>query len=443
MAKIARITTRVTAVAALVASALVPVGAASAVSSSSTSSSDLAAALNLLPGFAGVADSFRLDAPAMLHGRLTGPGGEPLSGAAAFLSAWPSNEAIKALPIGGTFELTPIARMTTARDGSYEFRSALTPALAPLVGKDGLDVQLDVFHGGRQYTWMSQLRTNGVGWVLPSITDSVQTVTARASNALNALDVTFAASQGAPTAQFLPTHHDPDAEKRRGEKGPHPFPGVWCVNRKIAEKKAPTRIATTFARQGTISEVVYGSGAQSKLSTGLSINAGGTFAISGERTRTADFGGGFAPQHGRKGAPAHTDFLINYVHAVVAQECLGNTERDIRVRRVSTSPIEPSGGGWPVPSEQPKWKCLAENIEPATFRWVSTEKSQAYTFTKGFSFSPYGRGVFTGESTSGYSDTVKVQYYFKHPERGGWCGHTAYPNAKGQMTQAFEKRPNR
>lgn len=440
MARLARIA-RVTTVAVVAATALMPVGAASA-AGANASSTDLTAALTLMPGFERVTDSVRLLAPVMLHGRLTDSSGEAMDRATVFLSAWPKNETIAAMPIGQTFSLTPIARVTTGRDGSYELRSALTGALASLVGRDGLDVQLDVFHDGRQHTWLSQVRTsNGIGWVLPTVTDAVQTLTSGAATGLNALDISFNASQAASTAPFRPAHHDPNAEKRRGESGPHPFPGAWCVERKIGEKKAPTIVATTLARQGTSSVVTYGHGAQSKLSAGLSVDAGASFGISGERTRTSDFGGGFAPKPGKQGAPAHTDYVVRMVHAVIAQECVGNTEREIRVRQIRTSPIGPSGGGFPKRSKQAEWNCVERNIEPARFGWVETQNAEAYTFSKGFSYAPNGRGLFTGEAVSGYSDTVKLVYTFKHPGRGGWCGHTAYPTAEGQLTQAFEKRP--
>src|SRR5215510_2600834 len=55
------------------------------------------------PAFAALPDSSALDAPVMLHGRLTDTLGNPLSGARVLLAAWPSNDVLHELPIGGHF----------------------------------------------------------------------------------------------------------------------------------------------------------------------------------------------------------------------------------------------------------------------------------------------------------------------------------------------------
>lgn len=439
----ARPATRLALVAVITAAVLVPNGIASA-SPSIAAATNRSAALTLFPDFAALPDSLGLAAPVLLHGKLTQPAGSSLAGATVLLSAWPSNEAIKAMPVGSAFSLTPIARTAAARDGSYTLRSAVTPLISSLLGKDGLDVQLDLFHAGRQYSYLSQVQpVAGGSWVLPRATEVVASAASSAATARNALDLTFATAQGIDIAPDLklavaanrPSHHGDDDDPTT-DPGPHPFPGAWCVQRKAGEREAMTTVATALAHKGVTADVSYTSGARSTMSTGVSLNAGASFAIGGERTRTSEFTGNYESQRGTKRAPASVEYLINMTHAVINTECVGNTEREIRVRQVRTSPMGPAGGGRPIPSRLPIWKCA--NVEEAVFRSVETQKAQAYTYTRGFSFTPANVGSFTGEALSGYSDTVKVTYSFKHPERGRWCGHTSNPLAKGQLVQAFE-----
>lgn len=433
---------RLALVTAIGAAALLPNGTASAAPAAAT---DQAVAFTLLPGFTALPDSLGLRSPVLLHGRLAEPTGAALAGATVLLSAWPSNETIKAMPIGSAFSLTPIARTTAGADGGYELRAALTPLIASLTGKDGLDVQFDLFHAGREYSWMSQVRSGngGVGWVLPSVTEVLDGVTSGAANSRNALDLTFAKGQGLDVAPDLkraaalnrPGHHADDDDPST-DSGPHPFPGAWCVQRKAGEREALTTVASAVAHDGVTAKVSYLRGAESRLSAGLSIDGGVSFAVAGDRTRTSEFVGNYQAQRGGKRAPANVEYLINMAHAVINTECVGNSEGEIRVRQVRTSPMGAAGGGKPVPSRRPIWKCA--NVQEAQFESVETQSSQAYTYTRGFTFAPSNVGSFTGEALSGYSDTVKVSYAFKHPARGRWCGHTSRPLAKGQLVQAFE-----
>lgn len=427
---------RVALTAGLTTALLAPAGTASAAPSAAATANQVAA-LRLFPSFAALPDSLGLRAPLMLAGRLTEPEGPALSGATVLLSAWPSNETVDRLPDGSRWVRPPIARTTASRDGSYQLRSSVTTLVASLLGKDGLDLQLDVFHGGRRHTRLTQIRlAEGLGWVLPSVTDA-------RGGAGNTLDLTFDKPDGIATAPDLklaaaanrPTHHGDDDDPTT-DPGPHPFPGAWCVDRKIGERRTMTTVATSLAHNGVTAQVAYLRGAQSRLSAGLSTNGGVSFTVAGDKTRTSQFTGSFRPKPGTKQGPAHIDYLINMKHAVIAEECVGDNMRDIRVRQVKTSPMGPSGGGRPVPSWVPIWKCAV--VEPAEFDFVNTEDAQAFTYTKGFNFAPYGPGSFTGEATSGYSDTVKVTYSFKHPDRGRWCGHTRGPLDKGQLVQGFE-----
>ncbi len=122
-------------------------------------------ALSQFPDFGALPDSRQLALPVMLRGTLREPSGEPLNQAQVLVSAWPSTKAVAALPKGGQFDLVPIARTVADRGGRYELRSLLTPLLASLVGPDGLDIQLDVFHDDRHHTYLSQVQMNGARWI--------------------------------------------------------------------------------------------------------------------------------------------------------------------------------------------------------------------------------------------------------------------------------------
>ncbi len=66
---------------------------------------------------------------------------------------------------------------------------------------------------------------------------------------------------------------------------------------------------------------------------------------------------------------------------------------------------------------------------------------RAYTYERGFGFSPVPGGSFTGAATSGYSETVKVEYVFAKSKvkDNFWCGLTGYPVSPGQRVQAFQR----
>jgi len=116
--------TRGVVVAVTMAAAAVNVpGAAKAATSSadqpaSQAALDLAGALARFPSFAALPDSLGVSAPTMLHGKLTDLAGGTMPGANILLSAWPSNEAVHAMPVGGTFSLTPVTRTVAGADGT-------------------------------------------------------------------------------------------------------------------------------------------------------------------------------------------------------------------------------------------------------------------------------------------------------------------------------------
>jgi hypothetical protein len=197
----------------------------------------LAAALVRFPAFAAVPDSDTLSAPVVLHGKLGEFAGAPMGGAQVLLSAWPSNEYVTQLPIGETFSTVPIARGSAASDGSYELRSALTPMLAGLVSKDGLDVQFDVFAGGRQYRYLVQIRPLDGDWVRQTVTDTLTKTVGSGANAANLLNVVL----DGRTAKIVADEDVPDLQ--------HPS-DPYCEGNytKIAQQAVPTTVATAVAR---------------------------------------------------------------------------------------------------------------------------------------------------------------------------------------------------
>jgi hypothetical protein len=144
--------TRVALAAVLAAGAVVGTADGASASPAKTSQTllqDLGAALFRFPMFAAVPDSAEVSAPVLAHGRLRDTAGAPMAWAQILVSAWPSNSTVHQLPTGARISLTPVARAITGAHGDYEIRAGLTPLLRSLTDRDGLDIEMDVFHAGR------------------------------------------------------------------------------------------------------------------------------------------------------------------------------------------------------------------------------------------------------------------------------------------------------
>ncbi|MBA3741847.1 hypothetical protein [Sporichthya sp.] len=377
-------------------------------------------------------DSSKLSSPVVLHGYLTDEAGAALSGAEVLLSAWPSNETVKAMPIGGTFRTVPVARAVADSTGAYTLRSALTPTLATLIDRDGLDLQVDFAHEGQVRTYLTQAVPGGaLGWLRPTVeaVDPAQLVAALPRNSMN-----IALDDDGP---------HPCGDTEGCEDKPRPYPGLpsGCVNRKIAVKEAWTTVATALARKGVTAKVSYERGAQSEVSTGISYEgSGGSFKANGSRTRGSTFEADFFDQKGTKKAPAHVEYQVEMAHAVIASECNGNKIGQYRYRQFTTDPLGTTGASKPpIPSTLPLWTC-AKSKQVGGLR-TATVSDRAYTYERGFGFSPVPGGSFTGAATSGYSETVKVEYVFAKSKvkDNFWCGLTGFPVSPGQRVQAFQR----
>lgn len=399
-----------------------------------SSSAVSGAALIRFPEFAGLTDSRALSAPLMLQGKLTDLGGKALSGAQVLLAAWPSNEAVSKLPVGGSFTVVPVARTVAGKDGAYQLRSLLTPLLTSLSGKDGLDVELDVFHGGRHYVYLTQLSSEGNGsWVH----DFARGVDGQArelrSTATNALDLALDPAQG--------EHLSKDIE--RGLRIPtanEPIPGGPACGKYtvIKTNRAWTVAATTVARNRARAVTKYTEDATTTTSTGFSFGGAGEFKMNGARSRTAESGASWK-LNAKKNQTLTRDYFVMVEHDTLERKCFGNKYGEYR-HQYLTSPSRILPGFDNAPSNYPVWNCQENDGKtmPANADEVWTKRTKAATYEKAFTLFPIDGASFTGRALSGYSENVQVYFKFTNENDGLWCGHTGLPDAAGQRVQGFQ-----
>ncbi|MBA3743762.1 hypothetical protein [Sporichthya sp.] len=414
--------------------ALALAGPALAVNAAADASSAVAgAALVRFPEFAGLTDSRSLQDPLMLQGKLTDVAGKALSGAQVLLAAWPSSSAVAKLPVGGSFDVVPAARTIAGKDGAYQLRSLITPLLMSLSGKDGLDVELDVFHGDRHYVYLTQLKSGGGNW----IHDFVRGVDGQAgeltSKATNSLDLALDPAQGEKLSKDLV----------RGARIPvanEPLPGgaacgKWYV---FATTSAMTTAATAVARNQTTAVTSYGEDATTTTSTGFSIGGAGEFKINGARSRTSGTGAEWNLPAKKKQTLAR-DYLVQVEHDTLERKCFGNKYGEYRHQYV-TSPSRIVGGFDNVPSRFPLWNCTLGDdrtaLAHASKVWTTTSKAVMYE--KAFTFFPFDGAAFTGRAASDYSEHMQITFFFADKDKGQWCGSTGLPRTPGQRVQGFQ-----
>ncbi|WP_019873684.1 hypothetical protein [Sporichthya polymorpha] len=401
--------------------------------SAEASSAVTGAALLRFPEFAGLTDSRALQDPLMLQGRLTDVAGKALGGAQVLMAAWPSNDAVAKLPVGGSFSVVPVARTVAGQDGSYQLRSLVTPLLTSLTGRDGLDVELDVFHGGRHYVYLTQLKSvGGTTW----IHDFVRGVDGQASelrsSATNALDLSFDPAQGEKLGKDL----------GRGlslRTGNEPIPGGPACGKYtvFSTVTAWTLAATTVARNKTRALTTYTEDASTSTSTGFSIGGAGEFKINGARSRTSESGASWS-LNAKKNQTLTRDYFVKVEHDTLERKCFGNKYGEYRHQYV-TSPSRIRPGFDNAPSRYPAWNCQEDDgrTERAHADDVWTKTTKAATHDQAFTFFPFDGASFTGRALSGYSQNVKVYFKFTNENDGLWCGHAGLPNAPGQRVQGL------
>lgn len=428
------------AVALVTAAALLPTGTATAGAYGglpnllpTASAEATRAAFAALPAFDAVPESLSLRAvPVLLHGTLRDVAGEPLAGAQVLLSAWPSTEAIRAMPVGSQVNLLPVARTVTDSAGRFELRSLLTPAMAAVRGANGLDVELDVFHGGRHSVQLSQVvHDAGTGGWARALPREITGAPKRPANPANLLDLTLDPARAQAVSRL--------GASAPANPGDHVVPPVGCSSyTKLHSKRAMSTVATAVARNGTTVKAVYTAAASTETSTGFSYDGGVSFGVSGARSRTATFSGDYHDQRAKKGKTISRAYQIEWVHHVLDRHCPTDHQGGYQVQ-VATSPHESTGGGdIKRRSRYPAWRCNPDNTAPGRgFKNVHTEDDRAATYSSAFSFVPTGKGGFSGATTSGYSKAVRITFAFG---KGGgkWCGHSGFPISQGQRVQGFK-----
>lgn len=424
---------RLATAAALTALALGNTGglAFAKIHSTRSSGSDGIAAFARFPQFANLKDSTLLTAPVMLHGVLTDRLGQPLRNAEVLLGAWPSNEHLRALEVGRTFKVLPIARTVTGARGEYVLKSLLTPALKQHLGKEGLDLEIDVFHAGRHHLYLSQVAhdpTSG-GWV----TDALDTVAGAPSTGAvtrNLLELALRSEGGPATPLATPRQ----GQYSQADHVSWPECSDW---RKLPAKVALTTVATALASNGVRIETTYTSEASTQSSAGVSFNGGLSFSQEGSRSRSSNFTAAFYDQMAKPKKSIHREFQVPWRHHVEDRHCqlAINGPRQVQV---TTSPDIATGGATIRKSRLPGWVCTAATTShPSGARFVQTENSKARTYESAFSFIPVSRGVFSGSARSGYSEAAKITFHFGARKGGHWCGDSDFPTAPGQRVQAY------
>jgi hypothetical protein len=341
------------------------------------------------------------------------------------LSAWPSNETVSALPVGASFATVPLARTVAGRDGSYQLRGALSPLSAGLLGHDGLDVELDVFAGHRQYRYLSQIKPlDATHWVRAVAGDA-------ASGPGNVLNAVLSSRMSADLPG--PFHDDTDFA--------HP-PEPWCTDwTKVGERDADTTVASAVARPGATAIVKYERGSRTQASTGVSLG-GGVFTVNGERTRESSLYVDWGREHAGPGRLINREYQVNVKHGIFRARCARSYPYRGELPDIwyVTSPERLTGGVQPIASRLPLWTCRPnDRLSKRGFAdEVGTDTAEAYTYTAGFELTSKW-GTLTGHSLSGYDQHTGVHFRFDDKRRGYWCGDSGDPLAPHQRVQGFQR----
>lgn len=367
----------------------------------------------------------------MLHGTLRDEIGSALGGAQLLLSAWPSAAARRAMPVGSSFAITPVARTQADAQGRFLLRTAMSPALSALQDRDGIDLELDVFTRGQHLLHLTQARRDPASgaWVREAVTDPRDALATLGAGLRNQLDITLDTRLGTPTRNQL--RDQPSAPA--GDHVSFPQCTKWT---KQPSKSAMETVATAAARNGVKIQTMYTSSASTSSGTGASFNGGISFAQAGTRSRTSTFSGDFFERRAPKNGLIDREYRIEWRHFVSDRYC-ALTPDQREQHQVLTDPDIPTGAGGDRATKTPAWSCEGR-AKHAGLTHVSTEHARAKIYDTGFSINPMGLGGFTGTSQSGYSNDVKVTFEFSKKNGGQWCGDTDVPTADNQRVQAFQ-----
>ncbi|MGQ0464781.1 MAG: hypothetical protein ACT4QG_05615 [Sporichthyaceae bacterium] len=401
--------------------------------------SDLGNALGSFPKFAQLPDSSTLDLPLVFEGTISQITGSGMADAQVLLSAWPSSQTISAMEVGETFDPTPIARTTADGSGNYALRAEVTPLLRSLTSAGDLDVELNVFHDNRHYTYLSQVRPTDLGTWAYELTGLPTDVTDLVDSAGNVLDLTLdrakaVVEQGLNITGNLPVglnYHEPTA------------PGCTPHEKFREDVDVWETVATAVARGGAIAEVKYLQGARTESSTGASF--GGTFSINGSRSRITGFFAEFDPQASTRTKAVNLEYKVLTKHSVTRRACATDFQGGKQVLFL-TSPSSAKGedvdGTDITPSRFPLFDCDKKKTKRTRpvfgSRRFGTTMDRAATYGGAFNFEPVEGSGFIGNALSGYSEAIEVAFSFpesSNPKARFWCGNSGPPRSGGQRVQ--------
>lgn len=436
--RLTRLSASITALLVLETGA--PIHAATAAEESG-SVSDVATAFANFPQFASVSDSAATNAPTILHGTLSQLTGSVMPAAHVLLSAWPRNEKLRDFAVGATFDPIPIARTIADEGGRYELRSEVTDLLRSLSDRDGLDIELDIFHADHHYVHLSQVTPTAEGTWIREITGLPEKISEVAEDVGTLLDLTLDRAKAALDEGFGLTGAVPTAYTYRKPTAPGCTPFE-----KVRDVIIPQTVATAVASNGAGVDVMYTEEARTESSTGGAF-LGGAFTINGSRSRTFGLEVDFDDLTSAPGKSVNQEYQVRMSHTVWRRSCARDFQGNEDVLFVTSPTGAPEGDGqgtgFPKRSHYLPWTCTptdprTEPVEGSSR--IATVNERAAAYQGAFTFEPIPGSGFTGNALSGYSRAVKVIFTFdrKTDVRSRfWCGRSGKPRSPGQRVQGF------
>lgn len=434
---------RILASTFLVSAALVaglPTVPAIAAEPEDASATDGFNALSTFPEFASLPDSAASDLPLVLHGAVEQITGAAMPGAQILLSAWPSNDSIVRLPVGAEFALTPIARTVADDSGTYTLRASVTGLLRSLSGPDGLDIELDVFHGDRHYTHLSQVTPTADGSWIRELTGLLEPVDQAVEAASNLLDLTLDRTKAAVEAGLGITGAGPVAADYRKPVPPGCTPFV-----KVGEELAWQTVATSLTTTPHVTaEVTYTRSARTESSVGSSYQ-GGAFSAAGSRSRTMTLEATFDDDEVKRRRLTNVEYQMRVLHGIFRRSCARDFRGNEDVAHM-TSPLAITTESRIVAAgrERPAWRCAPDDGRTIKtgFKDYTVSKERAAVYQRAFALNPIPGAGFAGSSLSGYSSSVSIIMRFRLPKSAPFrpkyiCGDTGRPDTRGQRIQGF------
>lgn len=245
-----------------------------------------------------------------------------------------SHDARRAMPIGASADLAPIARTITTRTGDYELRAALTPQLRARLASGVLDLEMDIFTGDRHL--VHQLQSTHVnGQWMNGANDRPPTNAATERDAHNRHDVAIDLSSGSVI-------DEEGAATELSQTRNHQ--GMGCTDWVLRSRQSPSQtIAQGIAANGVATNVTHTSGASTSSQTGTSYNNGASWSISGSRSRSSTFTAGFARETSAAGSTLNREYRVQWRHSSYDRHCPTDYYGNYQVQ-VYTDPDFATGG---------------------------------------------------------------------------------------------------